>query len=70
MLAQRGALHLELIGMKRKGRSVYSIVKQMYGIKGTKATVLQRFEDLIEKEQGFNLEKRYTARANEQVTGV
>lgn len=62
MLAQRGALHLEVLGMARSGRSVYAIVKQQYKLKGNKQRVLQQLEDLIEQEQGFNLSHRYTPR--------
>ena len=36
MKALRGALKLEILGMKRRGRSVYSIVKEEFGFKGGK----------------------------------
>ena len=40
----RGALKLEILGMKRKGRSVYSIVKEEFGFKGNKQKVLKQLE--------------------------
>ena len=47
MLARRGALSLELQGMKRKGRSVYSIVKEEHGFKGNKQKVYDQYCKLI-----------------------
>ncbi len=46
--ALRGALKLEILGMRRKGRSVYSIVKEEFGFKGNKVKVLQQLEGHIE----------------------
>jgi hypothetical protein len=43
-----GALKLEMLGMKRKGRSVYSIVKKEFGFKGNKQKVLEQLEDKLE----------------------
>jgi hypothetical protein len=40
----RGALKLEILGMKRKGRSVYSIVKEEFGFRGSKQKVLEQLE--------------------------
>lgn len=51
MLAQRGALRLEVLGMTRRGRSVYSIVKEQYGLKGSKQKVLDQFCELIEEKK-------------------
>tara|TARA_Y100001951_G_C11184023_1_gene207608 strand:- start:34 stop:228 length:195 start_codon:yes stop_codon:yes gene_type:complete len=44
MRSLRGALKLEILGMKRKGRSVYSIVKEEFGFKGNKQKVLEQLE--------------------------
>jgi hypothetical protein len=44
MRSLRGALKLEILGMKRKGRSVYSIVKEEFGFKGSKQKVLEQLE--------------------------
>jgi hypothetical protein len=49
MKALRGALKLEILGMKRRGRSVYSIVKEEFGFKGGKAKVLKQLELKIEE---------------------
>jgi hypothetical protein len=49
MKALRGALKLEILGMKRRGRSVYSIVKEEFGFKGGKAKVLKQLESKIEE---------------------
>lgn len=40
LLALRGAVHLEGLGMKRRGRSATAIVKQEFGIKGNRDKVL------------------------------
>ncbi len=45
----RGALKLEILGMKRKGRSVYSIVKEEFGFKGNKQKVLKQLELKMEE---------------------
>ena len=34
--ALRSALKLEILGMKRKGQSAYSIIKKEFNIKGSK----------------------------------
>lgn len=52
LLALRGALTLELKGMRRShGRSVYAIVKSEFGFKGSKAKVLAQLERMIEQIQ-------------------
>ena len=47
--ALKGALKLEILGMKRRGQSVYSILKQEYGFKGNKASILKQLEEKIEE---------------------
>ena len=49
LLALRGALRLELKGMKRRGRSAYSIAKQVYGLKGTRQSVLDQLTAMVEE---------------------
>ena len=44
MKTLRGALKLEILGMKRRGRTVYSIVKEEFGFKGNKQKVLEQLE--------------------------
>ncbi len=45
------ALELETLGMKKRGRSAYSIVKEEYGLKGNKMTVLDKLNALYEDEK-------------------
>ena len=40
--ALRSALRLEVLGMTRRGQSVYAIVKQEFGFKGSKKQVLDQ----------------------------
>ena len=44
----RAALKLEIAGMKRRGPSVYSILKKE-GFTGTRAAVLQQLNDQLER---------------------
>lgn len=44
--ALRSALKMEIFGMKRRGQSAYSIIKQEFGLKGNKKKVLEQFEKL------------------------
>ena len=48
LIALKGALKMECLGMTRRGRSVYSIVKEEYGFKGNKKSVLKQLEQKIE----------------------
>ena len=41
MLTQKQALKLEIYGMKTRGRSAYALIKEMYGLKGSKQKVLE-----------------------------
>jgi hypothetical protein len=50
LLTLRHALRLEVMGMKRRGRSVYSIVKEEFGFKGSKKKVLEQLEELVNKQ--------------------
>lgn len=42
------ALKLETLGMKRSGKSIYSIVKQEFNLKGNKKKVYEDFKKLIQ----------------------
>lgn len=44
-LALKGALKLEIMGMKKRGRSAYSILKSEYGFSGSKKNVLKQMEE-------------------------
>ena len=52
LCALRGALKLEVLGMTRRGRSVYLIVKEELGFKGSKKRVLEQLEAMINKRKG------------------
>lgn len=49
ILTLRSALKLEVAGMTRRGRSVYSIVKEEFGFKGNKQKVLEQLNAHIEQ---------------------
>lgn len=49
LLSLRGALKLEILGLKKRGQSVYSILKQEYGFKGSKQSVLDQLQTKIEE---------------------
>ena len=50
LLALRGALKLECLGLKRRGQSAASIIKQEFGLKGSKKVLLAQFEAYISAE--------------------
>lgn len=43
------ALKLELIGLKGRGRSAYSVIKSEFGLKGNKQKVYDQFVELRAK---------------------
>ena len=43
------ALKLELIGLKGRGRSAYSVIKSEFGLKGNKQKVYDQFVKLREE---------------------
>ena len=49
-LTLRQALKLELLGLKRHGKSAYAIVKDTFGFKGNRKTVLDQLNQWIEQE--------------------
>jgi hypothetical protein len=51
-LVLRSALKLEINGLRMtRGRTVYSIIKKEFGLKGNKQLVLEQFEDLLRTRQ-------------------
>ena len=44
------ALALEIGGMKRRGHSAYSIIKQETGFKGSRQKVYDQFKRLVDEE--------------------
>ena len=53
LLARRGSLRLELRGIRRssRGQTSYSIAKQAYGLKGSRASVLAQLTAMIDRVQ-------------------
>ena len=49
LLSLRSALELEILGMKRRGRSVYAIIKEEFGFKGNKQKVYNQIDAYIQK---------------------
>jgi hypothetical protein len=45
------ALWMELQGMKRRGRSVYSIVKEEFDLKGSRQSVHDQLERIVQEEK-------------------
>lgn len=58
-LARHKALGLEIKGLKRsaKGRTAYSICKEVYGLKGSKQSVYDQMEEMIAKINPNNINK-------------
>lgn len=50
MITLKAALKIEMRGLKRRGRSAYSIIKQEYNLRGNKEKVLKQLEALIERK--------------------
>ena len=50
LLTLRQMLKLELLGMKRSGKSAYSIIKQETGLKGSRQSVYEQFSKLLGKD--------------------
>jgi len=48
MQVQKQALKLEMHGMKTRGKSAYSLIKETYNLKGSKQKVLEQFTKIIE----------------------
>lgn len=49
MTALKSMLGLELLGMKRRGQSAYSIIKRQYNLRGNKQKVFDQFSKLVEE---------------------
>lgn len=56
LLVWKSVLKLEIHGMKRRGRSVYSIVKSELGFKGSKQSVLTQLEAHIKTKEAQRAE--------------
>lgn len=51
MYALKGALKLEIVGMSRRGQSAYSIIKNEFGLKGSRQKVLDDFCKIIHEHE-------------------
>jgi len=49
LAARKGALKLELVGLKKRGRTAYSICKEVYGLKGNRESVYEQMCELVNK---------------------
>ena len=49
LLTLRSALKLEILGMSRRGQSVYALIKKEFGFKGNKQKVYDQIDKLIQK---------------------
>ena len=47
LIALKGALRLEVVGMKNRGMSAYQIIKKEFGFKGSKKAVLEQLTNYI-----------------------
>ena len=48
MMVQRQALKLQMKGIKTRGKSAYSLIKEQYGLKGNITKVYTEFTIMIE----------------------
>jgi hypothetical protein len=51
MVALRGALKLETVGLRKRSPSAYSLIKKEFGLRGSREAVYTQFCELIEKEK-------------------
>ena len=49
MMVQRQALKLQMKGIRTRGRSAYSMIKEQYSLKGNITKVYEQFTIIIEK---------------------
>ena len=51
MLSQKASLELEIKGLRKKGRTMYSMIKQEYNLKGSRESVLEQFGNFIKESR-------------------
>ena len=51
MLSQKAALELEIKGLRKKGRTMYSMIKQEYNLRGSRENVLEQFGNFIKESR-------------------
>ena len=54
LLSLKGALKLEMVGMTRRGRSAYAIIKDEFGFKGNREKVLNQLQEHIERRMSYD----------------
>lgn len=57
LCSRRGALRLEMAGLRRRGRSAYSICKEVYGLKGSRQKILDTLNRMIQEEHARHREE-------------
>ena len=50
------ALRLELLGMKGRGRSAYSVIKSEFGLKGNRQSVYDQFKVYVSSRREYEME--------------
>ena len=50
------ALKLELLGMKGRGRSAYSVIKSEFGLKGNRQSVYDQFKVYVRSRREYEME--------------
>ena len=50
------ALTLELLGMKGRGRSAYSVIKSEFGLKGNRQSVYDQFKVYVSSRREYEME--------------
>ena len=50
MMTLLKGLELEIKGLKRRGRSAYSIVKEEFNLKGNRVKVRETFKEIVEQK--------------------
>ena len=50
-LTQKASLELEIKGLRKKGRTMYSMIKQEYNLRGSRENVLEQFGNFIKENR-------------------
>jgi len=50
-LSQKASLELEIKGLRKKGRTMYSMIKQEYNLRGSRESVLEQFGNFIKESR-------------------
>lgn len=54
LITLRKGLQLEIRGMRRRGRSCFQMIKDEFGLKGTRQEVLTQFEKILQ-DKGIHI---------------